>query len=131
MGIRITTDEHGVRVWRSDRYGYAQYNVSIQKKKDDGGYITMYKQVKFRGGIELENGSEIIIRDAFPSIDTWNDKQSGELMKKEVWVIMDFVYKDAAPKRQSYEKPQQARVDTFDDLPDTFQAAEDEIPFRA
>ena len=47
MGIRITTDEHGVRVWRSDRYGYAQYNVSIQKKKDDGGYITMYKQVKF------------------------------------------------------------------------------------
>ena len=33
MGIRITTDEYGVRVWRSDRYGHTNYSVTIQKKK--------------------------------------------------------------------------------------------------
>ena len=132
MGIRITTDEFGVRVWRSDRYGHPNYSVSIQKKKDDGGYITEYKQIKFRGGVEVENGSDIIIRDGFPTIDTWNDKNTGELKKKEVWVILDFHYRQEAPERterdtQPQRKPQ-PQID-FNDMPDTFQAAEDEIPF--
>lgn len=130
MGIRITTDEYGVKVWRSDKYGYAQYSISIQKKKEDGGYLREYKQVKFRGGVEVENGADIIIRDAFPSIDSWKDKNTGELKIKDVWVIMDFVYKTAAPmpekKAQEIEK---AAQDLFEDLPDSFQAAEDEVPF--
>ena len=128
MGIRITTDEYGVRVWRSDRYGHTNYSVTIQKKKEDGGYITEYKQVKFRGGVEIENGSDIIIRDGFPTIESWNDKNTGELKTKEVWVILDFVYKSAAPRPQARE-PQPVPEDMFRDMPDTFQAAEDEIPF--
>ena len=146
MGIRITTDEFGVRVWRSDRYGHPNYSVSIQKKKDDGGYITEYKQIKFRGGVEVENGSDIIIRDGFPTIDTWNDKNTGELKKKEVWVIMDFHYRQEAPERTEPQTSfntgmgERAYVDSeitdtykrktgYDDMPDTFQAAEDDIPF--
>ena len=128
MGIRITTDEYGVRVWRSDRYGHTNYSVTIQKKKEDGGYITEYKQVKFRGGVEIENGTDIIIRDGFPTIDSWNDKNTGELKTKEVWVILDFVYKSAAPRSQVRET-QPVPEDMFRDMPDTFQAAEDEIPF--
>lgn len=130
MGIKIITDDRGVRVWRSDKYGFAQYSVSIQTKKENGGYIREYKQVKFRGGVELENGAEIIIRDAFPSIDSWKDKTTGELKTKEVWVILDFVYKSATPmpekKAQEIEK---AAQDLFEDLPDSFSAAEDDIPF--
>lgn len=132
MGIRITTDEYGVKVWRNDRYGYAQYSISIQKKKEDGGYITKYKQVKFRGGVEVENGADIIIRDAFPTIDSWKDKNTGELKTKEVWVIMDFVYKTSAPSPHTEQKAQEiekAAQDLFSDMPDSFQAAEDEIPF--
>lgn len=128
MGIRITTDEYGVRVWRSDRYGHTNYSVTIQKKKEDGGYITEYKQVKFRGGVEIENGTDIVIRDGFPTIEWWNDKNTGELKTKEVWVILDFVYKSAAPRPQVRE-PQPVPEDMFRDMPDTFQAAEDEIPF--
>ena len=132
MGIRITTDEFGIRVWRSDRYGHPNYSVSIQKKKDDGGYITEYKQIKFRGGVEVENGADIIIRDGFPTIDTWNDKNTGELKKKEVWVVLDFHYRQEAPERterdtQPQRKPQ-PQID-FNDMPGTFQAAEDDIPF--
>ena len=130
MGIRITTDEYGVRVWRSYRYGHPNYSISIQKKKDDGGYITEYKQIKFKGGVEVENGADIIIRDAFPTIDTWKDKNTGELKKKEVWVIMDFHYRREAPERPeqpAYAEPK-PQMD-FNDMPDTFQATEDDIPF--
>lgn len=130
MGIRITTDEYGIKVWRSDRYGYAQYSISIQKKKEDGGYLREYKQVKFRGGVEVENGADIIIRDAFPSIDSWKDKNTGELKIKDVWVIMDFVYKTAAPMpEKKAQEIENAAQDLFEDLPDSFQAAEDDIPF--
>ena len=127
MGIRITTDDYGVRVWRSDNYGRPTYSISIQTKTEDGSYIRDYKQVKFKGGVELENNREIIIRDAFPTLDTWNDKQTGELKKKEVWVIMDFVYKNAAPKQpvQREYRP----IPEYDDLPDTFEAVEDSVPF--
>ena len=127
MGIRITTDDYGVRVWRSDNYGRPTYSISIQTKTEDGSYIRDYKQVKFKGGVELENNREIIIRDAFPTLDTWTDKQTGELKKKEVWVIMDFVYKNAAPKQpvQREYRP----IPEYDDLPDTFEAVEDSVPF--
>lgn len=128
MGIRITTDDYGVRVWRSDNYGRPTYSISIQTKTEDGSYIRDYKQVKFKGGVELENNSEIIIRDAFPTLDTWHDKQTGELKKKEVWVIMDFVYKDsAAPKPQEHQG--RRYVPELDDMPDTFEAIADSIPF--
>lgn len=130
MGIRITTDEFGVRVWRSDRYGHPNYSISIQKKKDDGDYITEYKQIKFKGGVEVENGADIIIRDAFPTIDTWKDKNTGELKKKEVWVIMDFHYRTVAPERREENvRPAPAPQMDLSDMPDTFQAAEDDIPF--
>lgn len=145
MGIKIITDDRGVRVWRSDKYGFAQYSVSIQTKKENGGYITEYKQVKFRGGIELENGDTIIIKDAFPTLDTWHDKTTNELKTKEVWVIMDFVYKTDAPQterraadlqskaeealgfRKQAPATQMQMTSQMSDLP--FAAAEDDIPF--
>lgn len=127
MGFRITTDDYGTRVWRHDNYGYATYTTSIQTKTDDGSYVREYKQLKFKGGVELENGSEIFIRNAFPTIDVWNDKQTGELKHKEVWVVTDFVYKHAAPKKpvQREYRP----IPEYDDLPDTFEAVEDSVPF--
>lgn len=127
MGIRITTDGYGIRVWRKDTYGRPQYSIGIQTKNDNGGYITEYKQVKFKGGVELENGAEIIIHDGFPTLDTWNDKNTGELRKKEVWVILDFTYKTEAQQERPVQK--QRTIPQFDDLPDTFQAAEGDIPF--
>ena len=129
MGIRITTDDYGVRVWRSDSYGRPTYSISIQTKTEDGSYIRDYKQVKFKGGVELENNSEIIIRDAFPTLDIWNDKQTGELKKKEVWVIMDFVYKNSAPRQQMPAREERRKIPDYDDMPDTFEAIADSIPF--
>ena len=125
MGIRIKTDDYGVRVWRNDKYGYVTYSISIQGKKDDGGYVNEYKQVKFRKGIELENGSEIIIHDAFPTLDVWKDKQTGEFRQKEVWVILDFSYLRSAPQKRAVSR---GSLEDFD-VDDHFEAVEDSIPF--
>lgn len=132
MGIRISTDDYGVKVWRSDKYRYPQYAVGIQGKDDDGKYVTEYQRVKFRRGVELENGSEIRIHDAFPTLEVWQDRQTGETRHRAVWMILDFGYINAAPKpaqpapQRSQPEPQQL---TWDGIPDSFAAAEDDIPF--
>lgn len=127
MGIKITTDDYGVKVWRSDKFGFPQYAISVGKT-ESGKHE--YQQVQFRRGVELENGDEIYIDNAFPTLRTWNDKQTGEERCKSVWMVTEFSYrarKEPEPQAQMpAPAPQQS---TFDDLPDTFEAAEDDIPF--
>ena len=55
MGIKITTDDKPVNVWRNDRNGFPQYAITISKKGDDGKYIREYQQIVFRKGVELQN----------------------------------------------------------------------------
>lgn len=132
MGIKITTDDYGIKVWRSDKYGFPQYSIIIGKTESGK---SEYKQVQFRHGVELENGDEIYIDNAFPTMRTWKDRQSGEERSREVWMITEFSY------RARYEEREQAKPKTetqtqmqmtsqLDDLPDSFSAAEDDIPFR-
>lgn len=127
MGFNITTDERGVKVWRSDRFGFPQYSVSISKKTDAGKWISEYKPVKFRRGVELDDGDEIYITSAFPTLDYWTDKTTGDLKHKEVWMITEFYIKsrgDSIP--QSDSAPQvMAQVD----LPEGYAEADIELPF--
>lgn len=143
MGIRITTDDYGVKIWRSDRFGFPQYAVRISKKLDNGEYINEYQAVRFRKGVELANGDEIYINDAFDTLEVWQDKQTGETKHKRVWQILDFSYRarqaqPAPAQPQAYpqqaapmpQQPVQMQISSqFSDLPDSFQAAEDDIPF--
>lgn len=121
MGIKITTDDYGIRVWRSDKFGFPQYAV-VTGKTESGK--SEYQQVQFRHGIELENGADIFIDNAFPTMRTWKDKNTGEEKAKSVWMITSFRYKTDAP---APKKP--LATDMLDDLPDSFAAADDEIPF--
>lgn len=121
MGIRITTDDYGTKVWRSDKLGFPQYAVTISTKTDSGEIIREYKQVQFRRGVELDNGEEIFIDDAFPTLRTWKDRQTGDVRSKEVWMVTEFRYRTQTPQPK-----QQVAIE---DLPDTFAAAEEDIPF--
>lgn len=125
MGIKITTDDYGIKVWRSDRGRYPSYSIIKGKKPDT--HKNEYQEVQFKRGIELENGEEICIDNAFPTFRTWTDKNTGEERCKEVWMITEFRYKRSEPQQQ-VSRGSLVDMDT-DDLPGTFQAAEDEIPF--
>ena len=118
MGIRITTDDRGIKVWRSDKYERPSYAVQISKREGEG-WINHYQPVRFRQGVEVANGTLIRIKNAFPTLDTWvkDDQQ----FKREVWMIMEF-----DTEEQTIRKPKAVEAE---DLPDTFSAAEDDIPF--
>ena len=129
MGIKITTDDYGVKVWRSDKYQYPQYAISIQGKDENEQYVTEYKRVKFRRGVEFQNGEEICIDSAFPTLDVWKDKKTGQVQHREVWVVLEYHY--ASEHKQEQRQSQVSRGSLIDpaELPDSFSAAEDEIPF--
>ena len=117
MGIKITTDDKGIKVWRSDKYDKPSYAVQISKREGDG-WVNHYQPVRFRKGVDVPNGTLIFFQNAFPTLDTWT--KDGQEFKREVWMIMEF-------SADGCEAPQ-ACMDTSD-LPESFAAAEDEIPF--
>lgn len=70
MGIRITTDEHGVRVWRSDRYGYAliawikgSQQMTSKMKCVIAKIETMPEAVSVVHGEWIEHKERTIVRD--------------------------------------------------------------------
>ena len=123
MGIKIITDDKPVQVWRYDGNGFPQYSIGISKKDDDGKYIREYQQIVFRKGVELQNNERIYIFDAFPKLNTWRAKD-GSIGKRVVWQILDFSY---ATDRPETEAP--TYQESYDDVPDSFAAAEDDVPF--
>ena len=136
MGIRITTDEYGVKVYRQDKNGFPQYYIRISKKLENGEYVADWQEVRFRKGVELANKEEINISDGFETLNTWTDKKTGETRFSRIYQITEFSYR--TPRRQTQEPQRQtqntqmrveAELQGFDDMPDSFSAAEDEIPF--
>ena len=119
MGIKITTDYKGIKVWRSDRGQYPSYAIQVSKKEGDT-WINDYQKVRFRGSPDIPNGTEISIRDGFPALETW--VKDGCEHKRIVWVIMDYSYPGMT------EKPKQSFMD-MPDYPDSFSAAEEDLPF--
>jgi hypothetical protein len=123
MGIRIATDDRGIKVWRSDRGQYPSYAVQVSKKEGDA-WINEYQKIHFKGGADIPNGTVIHIQDAFPALESW--VKDGQQYKRIVWIIMEWS-DGVAPYQAKSQAPAQG---SFDDLPDSFQAAEDEIPFK-
>lgn len=125
MGITISTDSKGVRVYRNDRYERPSYAIRINKKEGDS-WVSDFQQVYFAGGADIPNKTDIIIHEAFPTLSSW--VKDGAQYTKIVWMIMRW--EDVAgPHNAQSQKPVQSQMEAFDDLPDSFSAAEDEIPF--
>lgn len=86
MGLTLSTDERGVRVWRNDKGQYPNYSISYSKKNESGKYDNCYLSVRFsQRGVDLPNGTDILIRSAFPSFNIGNDGK-----KYSYWMITDF-----------------------------------------
>lgn len=119
MGIRISTDKKAVKVWRSDRYEHPTYAIQVSKKEGDT-WINDYQKVRFRGSPDIPNGTEVTIRDGFPTLETW--VKDGVEHKRIVWVLMDYDYPGMT------QRPKQSFVE-MPDYPDSFSTAEEELPF--
>lgn len=121
MGIRISTDHRGIKVWRSDKGKYPSYAVQVSVKESDT-WINEYQKVKFKGSPDIPNGTIVKIKDAFPTLETW--VKDGAEHKRIVWIIMDYDYDGMT------EKPKPSFVEMPEpDIPDSFASAIDDIPF--
>lgn len=108
MGLIVSTDERGIKVWRDDKGQYPRYSVSVSKKNDQGGYDNCYLPVRFKNGVDVPNGTEILIKNAFPS---FNIGQDGK--KYPYYMITEFENMNS--------------VGGFENIPD---GVEEELPFN-
>lgn len=108
MGIKVTTDEKGTRIWRDDKGQFPRYSYSFSKKNDDGTFSNCYMDCRFKKGIELENGTDIIIDSAFFSFNVGKDGK-----KYPYLMITEFHMLDGKD---------------FIDVPDDI--SEDAVPFK-
>lgn len=88
MGLVITTDDKGLKIWRDDKGQFPRYSYSISRKNDKDQWVNVYKEVKFKNGVNVENGAVISIKKAFESFNIASDgKKYPYLMISEFEVL--------------------------------------------
>lgn len=119
MGTRWMTDKKGEKIFRSDKYDKPYYAIRVSKKEGDA-WVSEYQEVRFRGSPDIPHKTIVHVKDGFETLRTYvkDDREYTKIIK----VAMDYTFDGMK------EQP----VPTYmqmPDLPDTFSAAEDEIPF--
>ena len=120
MGIRWSTDNKGVVVYRFEDNGKPTYKIRHSKKEGDT-WLSEYQRVRFRGSPDIPNKTTVYVKDGFEVPDTWV-KNGTQHKDGVIKVAMDYSY--AGMK----EAPKQSFMD-MPDYPDSFSAAEEDLPF--
>lgn len=66
--------QNKVRIYRFDGQYGASYSVSLSKKKQDGTYENGFMPCKFKKDVELENKTDIYIKNAWLSFNLKDKK---------------------------------------------------------
>jgi hypothetical protein len=73
MGLNVSTDDKGLKIWRNDEGQYPRYSYTISRKNQDGTWDNCYQSVRFKKDVSVSNGVVIKINNAFFSFDTAKD----------------------------------------------------------
>lgn len=119
MGIVFKTDNRGVKVWRSDRTEKPSYAIQVSKKEGDS-WVNKYQRIRFKGSPDIPNGTIVQIFNGFQALDTW--VKDGVEHLDIVLIATDYEYDGMT------ERPKQSFME-LPDYPDSFAAAEDDVPF--
>lgn len=117
MGLKLTTDEKAVMVFRKDKEyqggTFATYSIGVSSKDRDDNWVNGYIDVAFKKGVELQNKSKINIENAFPVVRSYNGKVYTS------WMITEFTVVDEGEKAPLENQG-------FMNVP---QGMDDELPF--
>lgn len=118
MGLTITTDDKGIKIYRSDKVSkagnnYTTYCIKVASKDKDGNWQNAFIDVSFKKGVSVNNKADIKIKNAFYTVNSFNGNNTLRL------IITDFdvIGNGDAPAESS---------DAFMNIPD---GIEEEIPF--
>ena len=118
MGLKVTTDDKGVRIWRVDKVSsngnpYTRYFTKVSSKDGDE-WVSAFIDVLFPKGTNIADKTDILIKDAFYLVSKYQDKTSMKLYIKE-WEVVGAAQ---AP---------QTDADGFMNVPEGID--EDDLPF--
>ena len=107
------------KIWRKDVEGrngtFHRYSVSISSKNEDGSYDTVYLPVKFakKAGApgKIKNGAECDL-EGFLSVDAYTDREGNRVKALQI-IAMKAAFD----------------YDADEEFEDSFEEAEDDIPF--
>ena len=122
MGLTISTDEKGVKIFRKEHDGqngkWYTYSMKVASKTMQGEWLNGYVDCTFKKGIGVNNKAVINIKNAFPTVTKYQEKTYVK------WMILDF---DVIDNGEA-EVP----VNTQQEMPDFMNVPDginDEIPF--
>jgi len=89
MGLKISTDDKGVKIYRKDRDTknggkFATYCMGVSSKTMDGTWVNGFVDCLFKKGVEVNHKAVIKINNAFPTVNEYNGN------KYVKWFILDF-----------------------------------------
>lgn len=113
------------KVWRKDVEGrngtFHRYSVAVSSKREDGSYASVYLPIKFakkcNAPEKIPNGTECDFK-GFLSVDTYRDRDGNEV--RNLSIIAMEVYFDENEIEDGLGR----------EVEDSFQEAEDDIPFK-
>ena len=120
----INKDQNGnnvpVRVFKNEQ---GKYSIGISKKDGDK-YINRYFPVEFLKDVEVENGTDIIIKNAFLTWFDWTYQDS----KGTKWIIKITAFEKYGEQKQIQTDPfvEFGKNIDFDALNEEL---EDQVPF--
>lgn len=127
MGVRILTDDRPVMVYRKERDTqngkWVTYQIGVSSKDRDGNWINGYIDVSFKKDISVNNKSKINIKNAFPTVRKYNNKD-GKEVTQITWMIMEF---DVVEAGEGPVAPPTPSDDSFVNIPD---GIDSELPFN-
>lgn len=102
MGLVFATDEKGLKIWRDDKGQFPRYSYSISRKNDQDKWENCYKDVRFKKGVDIPNGTVILINSAFESFNVGKDGKKYpylmindfEILQENGDIVMDVPVSD-------------------------------------
>lgn len=76
--------------FKSGKKEFTKWSATVGKKNDSGEYENYYLTVRFVGEAEepeTDGLHQIDVENAFFSIETWPDKETGERMMRPVLIV--------------------------------------------
>lgn len=127
MGIKLTSDDRGVKIFRKDGTSssgnpYTLYSMSVSSKDIKGEWVNGYLDCAFKKGVEVNNKALIKINNAFPTVNEYNGKKTIRYMITDFEVLEQD---DAPPEQVSLDS---VANDGFMNIPDNVD--DDAMPFN-
>lgn len=105
------------RVWRKDYGGKTFYNIEVTQKNYDGTILKFYRPVTFKRGVDLVNGTDIIIKAGFENLRP-NSKDSYNPITAIMITDFETVENKELMERQAYADYQQNLYEMEQEEPD-------------